>query len=53
MVVKNAAAVVELVAVYAAGSKPEAVHFVAPGDEENFDHGAAAESIDVVGCHLA
>lgn len=53
MVVNNAAAVVEFVAVYDAGSKLEAVHSAAPGDEENFDHGEAAESIDVAGYHLA
>jgi hypothetical protein len=52
-VVNNAAAVVEFVALYAAGSKPEAVHSAAPGNGENFDHGAAAELVDVVGYHLA
>lgn len=38
-----AAAVVEFETVYAAGSKLEFVHSDAPGAEENFDYGAAAE----------
>lgn len=43
MVATTAAASVASVQVYAAGSKLEVVGSVAPGDEENSDHGAAAE----------
>jgi hypothetical protein len=54
IVVTTAAAVdAEYVPVSAAGSKLEAVGYVGPGDEENFDLGAAAESSAVAGYHLA
>lgn len=49
----DAAAVVESVPVYAAGSRLEAVGSVGPGDNENSDLGAAAESTGVAGYHLA
>lgn len=45
MVATNAAAAVaEFVPVYADESKLEAVGSVGPGNEENSDHGSAAES---------
>jgi hypothetical protein len=48
-----AAADAEYVPVSAAGSKLETVGYVGPGDEENSDLGAAAESSVVARYHLA
>jgi hypothetical protein len=52
MIAAAAAASAAYVPDYAAGSKLEAVGSVAPGDEENPDHGADAESA-VAAVHLA
>ena len=54
-IVATTAAVVdaECVPISAAGSRLEAVGYVGPGDEENSDLAAAAESSVVAGYHLA